>query len=94
MAGSQLVSDFNWNFTTTIPVTNPGRPYVVNEGKKISLNGSSSYDPEGDLLNYDWDFGDGTPHGTGESPTHTYAVSGTYRNYTVSLVVNDGISDS
>jgi len=27
---------------------------------------------------YDWDFGDGSPHGTAESPSHTYANANTY----------------
>ena len=27
---------------------------------------------------YDWDFGDGSPHGTAQSPSHTYATANTY----------------
>jgi len=27
---------------------------------------------------YDWNFGDGTPHGTIRTPTHIYSVAGTY----------------
>lgn len=29
-------------------------------------------------LSYDWDFGDGTPHGSGVTVSHTYAAAGTY----------------
>jgi PKD repeat protein len=38
-------------------------------------------DPDGDpgtSLTYDWDFGDGSPHGSGATPTHTYVTSGDY----------------
>lgn len=34
---------------------------------------------------YDWDFGDGSPHGTQQNPAHTYNQPGTY---TVKLCVN------
>jgi PKD repeat protein len=27
---------------------------------------------------YDWDFGDGSPHGTTQNPAHTYATAGTF----------------
>ncbi len=35
---------------------------------------------------YDWDFGDGTAHGTTQNPTHAYATSGTY-NWTMTLTM-------
>lgn len=30
------------------------------------------------ITSWDWDFGDGTPHGSGPNPSHTYADFGTY----------------
>ncbi len=45
-----------------------------------------STDPEGDVLEYSWDFGDGTKS-TDASPSHTYAKSGVYQ---VVLIVSDG----
>jgi PKD repeat protein len=36
---------------------------------------------------YEWDFGDGTAHGTTQNPSHTYSACGTY---TVTFQVNDG----
>ena len=46
----------------------------------------ASTDPENGPLTYDWDFGDGTAHGTGATTTHTYADAG---DRAVTLIVTD-----
>jgi PKD repeat protein len=51
----------------------------------IKFVGSSSYDPDGVITNYLWDFGDGT-NSTLVSPTHVYSTPGTY---TATLLVTD-----
>jgi subtilisin family serine protease len=68
------------------PVAVAGGPYSVLLGNALTLDGSGSYDPEGAMLVYSWDFGDGTT-GSGARPTHRYASPGTYN---VTLVVSDG----
>jgi len=56
---------------------------VVDE--TVTLNASTSYDPDGTIVSYAWDFGDGT-NGAGMTITHAYDASGTY---TVTLTVTD-----
>jgi PKD repeat protein len=55
----------------------------VNE--TITFNASGSSDPDGTIINYMWDFGDGTT-GAGITATHSYTLNG---NYTVALTVTD-----
>ena len=72
------------------PVASAGGPYSGKAEDSIIFDGSGSFDPDGGLLTYAWDFGDGS-FGTGVAPGHTYGVAGTYP---VLLSVNDGIKDS
>ncbi|WP_096087638.1 lytic polysaccharide monooxygenase [Agaribacterium haliotis] len=55
-------------------------------GLDVMLHGHDSSDPDGDMLNYQWQLGDGT---TAEGPhlKHSYAKPG---SYTVELSVDDG----
>jgi PKD repeat protein len=46
-----------------------------------------SYDPDGSIVSYDWDFGDGQTSAA-QNPAHAYAAAG---NYTASLVVFDNL---
>jgi PKD repeat protein len=67
------------------PVANPGGPYSGATGQPISFDGSGSSDPDGDMLAYAWDFGDGGT-ATSAMASHTYAAAG---SYLVSLTVTD-----
>ena len=67
------------------PTANPGGPYTGIAGSAVSMTGAASTDPNGLVLTYAWNFGDGTT-GTGATPSHIYAALGTY---TVTLTVTD-----
>jgi PKD repeat protein len=64
------------SFSVT-PSPTPGHP--------VTFNGSSSSDPGGTIVNYEWSFGDGES-ASGATPSHTYAKPG---RYTVTLKVTD-----
>ncbi len=59
----------------------------------VSFIGSGSYDPDGDITNHNWDFGDGSPASTIIDPVHSYNAPG---NYTATLTVtdNNGLTNS
>ncbi|MGD0909497.1 MAG: PKD domain-containing protein [Candidatus Acidiferrales bacterium] len=59
------------------PVANVGGPYISLPGIALNFNGNNSTDPQGEMLTYAWNFGDGAA-GTGISPTHAYAAVGVY----------------
>ncbi len=67
------------------PMAQAGGPYNGQEAYPVSLDASGSYDPDGTIVSYQWDFGDGST-ATGITPTHTYGDSGVY---TVTLAVTD-----
>lgn len=48
----------------------------------VNFQGSGTNNP----TSYDWDFGDGSPHGSGPTVSHTYATADTY---TVALIASN-----
>jgi len=74
------------------PMANHGGPYTGAVDTPLGFNGTGSTDPDGTIVSYDWDFGDGNT-GTVATPSHTYATAGTF---TVSLTVTDdgGLTDT
>ncbi len=67
------------------PTADPGGPYIGIAGEPVQFDGSGSSDSDGTIVQYDWDFGDGTT-GTGVSPSHVYAAGDVYD---VTLTVTD-----
>ncbi len=69
------------------PTAQAGGPYNTKPGNAIDFNGDASTDPDGDVIMYLWDFGDGSPLFTGgPEVSHLYADLG---NYQVVLKVQD-----
>ena len=62
-------------------------PIEPKTGEQIYFN-STSYDPDGFIINWTWDFDDGTII-YGENVTHTYQDNG---SYTINLTVKDNNS--
>jgi PKD repeat protein len=60
-------------------------PVSPTVGQIITFDASGSSDPDGGIISYHWDFGDGTT-GAGKVVEHTFGLAG---NYTVTLTVTD-----
>ena len=72
-ANEPPVADFNYS---------PRTPQV---GQSVTFDASYSFDPDGDIISYEWDFGDETA-GNGMIIDHVYSWSG---SFSVSLKVTD-----
>lgn len=70
---------------TNNPYANASGPYSGVTKVDVTFNGSNSFDLDGEIETYDWDFGDGTT-GSGAITTHSYSTNG---NYIISLIVTD-----
>lgn len=74
-----------------LPVAEANGPYEGLVNETISFNATGSYDPDGIIVTYIWDFGD---HNTSQlkNPVHVYAKLG---NYTAVLTVidNNGLTN-
>lgn len=62
------------------PTPQMNAPAVATTGSRQSFHGGGSFDVEGPITRYSWDFGDGTPVETGNKAhaSHTYADPGSY----------------
>ena len=67
------------------PLCDAGGPYNGVLNQPLLFDGTNSTDPDGTIISYLWDFGDGAT-GTGAMTVHTYNAPGTY---TVELCVTD-----
>jgi len=73
------------------PVADAGGPYYANIGELITFDASNSYDPDGNIEFYRWNFDDYTSEILSVMPTHRYESSGTY-NVTLTVFDNNGSS--
>jgi len=60
-------------------------------GEDVTFNATASYDIDGQIVNYFWDFGDGNTD-AGNIVTHAYLDNGTY-TVTLTITDNDGLKD-
>ena len=95
-------AESNWSEPLTVIISSPtaqkppvaifSAPDSALVNQTITLDASQSYDTDGNIVNYTWNFGDGST-GYGVTITHSYSEPG---NYTITLTVidNDGLSNS
>ncbi len=57
------------------PVANPNGPYVAVNGQPLTFSSAGSFDPDGTITGYLWDFGGGFGTSTAANPVFTYNLS-------------------
>jgi uncharacterized repeat protein (TIGR01451 family) len=75
-----IVADFDYE---------PKPAYILTESTVVFTDTSTTDGPE--IVDWEWDFGDNSPHASTQNATHEYTTVGTY---TVSLVVTDALGYS
>ncbi len=75
------------------PVAIAGGPYFGKKGWPVYFYGNSSYDFDGTIVEYEWDFGDGSPKEYGMVVDHIYSAAGLY-DVTLKVTDNDGAMDN
>jgi len=79
-------------YEAMVPVADAGQDQEIDYNERAFFSGNNSYDSDGTIVSYRWNFGDGTT-GEGISIGHKYNKSGTYR-IKLTVTDNDGLVDS
>ncbi len=92
-----LATNRSGNFTVYMNVPPVPKAYIdessyskrglLETNSTIQFIGDESHDPNGDEINFTWDFGDKSPKSHAVNPTHVYDSKGLY---TVKLSLSDG----
>lgn len=90
--------DINVTASNDLPLVNAGPDQNIAENALVTLNGSSSSDPEGQTLTYQWTQTAGTTvtlsNAAVANPTFTAPNLTTNSSLTFRLIVNDGVQNS
>jgi len=74
-----------------VPIMGFGLYYLT-----VYADGRASYDPDGTIVSYSWNWGDGSPTSTGSQASHTYLEPcvGRQKGYIVTLTVVDDFGEN
>jgi PKD repeat protein len=75
---------------TQPPIASVSGPASLDEGDAASFSSAASVDPNGSIVSYDWDFGDGTA-ASGVAVNHVFAQDGVFV-VRVTTTDNDGLT--
>ncbi|WP_256717769.1 PKD domain-containing protein [Shewanella sp. UCD-KL12] len=80
-----LLATFDAGTENVAPTANANGAYTGSAGQSIQFSSQGSNDSDGNIVSFEWDFGDGSAS-TLANPSHAYSV---VQNYTVTLTVTD-----
>jgi PKD repeat protein len=78
--------------TNRPPVANAGGDRMVGVGETVMFDGTMSFDPDGRIVEWRWDFGDGST-AMGSTATHVYNVASSF-SVTLTVVDDGGLEGS
>ena len=84
--------DWSGDWANTPPVADAGPDQIINAGIELTFDGSGSYDTDGTIVSWEWDFGD-TTSDSGEIVTKTYNTDDVY-TVTLTVTDNNGATDT
>ena len=70
-----------------------GSPTLGRAPLPVAFSSLGSSDPDGTIVSYSWDFGDGSPVSTQAAPSHTYTTVGPF-TATLTVSDDDGLTDT
>lgn len=77
---------------TMVPVADIGGPYFSGINNTVFFNASASYDSDGEIVSYSWNFGDDA-RGSGMTTSHIYNRTGVF-NVTLLVTDDNGLFDT
>jgi hypothetical protein len=91
IADQTKIANVMFTYPNQAPVASftfsPSNPLIYDT---VTFDASASYDPDGSIVSYKWDFGDGNiTTVTNPIITHVYPTAASTVNYTVTLTVTD-----
>jgi hypothetical protein len=91
IADQTKIANVMFTYPNQAPVASftfsPSNPLIYDN---VTFDASASYDPDGSIVSYKWDFGDGNiTTVTNPIITHAYTTAQSTVNYTVTLTVTD-----
>lgn len=91
---SSAVDEVNITTSNRAPIAEPGEPQSAQVGQRVTLDGTQSFDPDGDNLRFIWTLTERPTGSTASldnagSPTPSFLLD-VAGNYTARLVVTDG----
>jgi len=66
-------------------------PYLPTKQTPVDFDASESYDPDGEIVEWIWSFGDGTS-GWGEITEHLFSTAGITYSVTLTVIDDDNVS--
>jgi Tol biopolymer transport system component len=91
--GAEATATNTVAITNAPPVATIGGPAEATPGEPVSLSGAASFDPNGEVVQWLWDYGDSTEMAEGQDVQYSFSAPGVY-TVTLRVLDDEGASDT